>query len=243
MPRTAAILVIGNEILSGKIRDENVGYLAPRLFALGVDLRRVIMCPDDVDVIVRDLDALRTAHDFVLTTGGIGPTHDDVTLKAVAKAMGQKIVRSPEIVRLVTKHFGDKTTEGHLRMADVPEGATLIRSGEMPWPTVSIENVYVFPGVPQILHLKFPLLEDRLRADAPFVSRMLYTKADEFELADLLDEAAAAHPKVVIGSYLAWGAPDYAVKLTFDGTDEAAVTSALDHVRAGIADGKIVHVE
>ena len=97
--------------------------------------------------------------------------------------------------------------------------------------------------MPQILRLKFPILRDRLRADAPFVSRALYTKADEFELADLLDQAAAAHPKVIIGSYLTWDEPDYAVKLTFDGTDEVAVEEALKHVREGIAEGKVVRVE
>ncbi len=243
MARSAAILVIGNEILSGKIRDENVHYLTKELFAIGVTVRRVIMCPDEIEVIAADLNALREAHDVVFTTGGVGPTHDDVTLEAVARALGRKIVRASEIERMVRKHFGDETTEGHLRMADVPEGATLVRSGEMPWPTVQIENVYVFPGVPQILHLKFPVLRDRLRSDTQFVSRLLFTHADEFELADLLDEAASAHPKVIIGSYLAWDAPDYAVRLTFDGTDEDAVDAALNHVRAGIADGKIVDVE
>ncbi len=243
MARTAAILVIGNEILSGKIRDENVPYLASELFALGVALRRVIICPDEIEVIASDLNALRADHDVVFTTGGVGPTHDDVTLEAVAHALGRGITRSPEIERMVRKHFGDETTEGHLRMADVPEGASLVRSGEMPWPTVEVENVYVFPGVPQILHRKFPVLRERLRSDAPFVSRVLYTHADEFELADLLDEAAQAHPRVIIGSYLAWDAPDYAVRLTFDGTDGDAVTAAFDHVRAGIADGKIVRVE
>lgn len=243
MASTAAILVIGNEILSGKIRDENVPYLAEELFGLGVELRRVVMCRDDVQVIADEVNALRRDHDVVFTTGGVGPTHDDVTLEAVAHAFGRKLSRAPDIERLVRKHFGERTTEGHLRMADIPEGATLVRSGEMPWPTVLVDGVYVFPGVPQILRMKFPVLRDRLRADAPFVSRALFTKADEFELADLLDEAAAAHPEVAIGSYLAWDAAEYAVKLTFDGREREAVDAAVAHLVGGIDPLKLVRVE
>ena len=243
MASTAAILVIGNEILSGKIRDANVPYLAEELFGLGVELHRVVMCRDDVAVIADEVNLLRASHDVVFTTGGVGPTHDDVTLEAVALAFGRQLARAGDIERLIRGHFGDRTTEGHLRMADIPEGATLVRSGEMPWPTVLVENVYIFPGVPEILRMKFPVLRDQLRADAPFVSRRLFTKADEFELADILDEAAAAHPEVSIGSYLAWDTTEYAVKLTFDGKDAEAVDAAVAHLVDGIDPEKLVRVE
>jgi molybdenum cofactor synthesis domain-containing protein len=171
LARTAAALIIGNEILTGKVQEQNVAFLAKELFALGVALRRVVVCVDEIDVIVADLDALRTTHDVVFTSGGVGPTHDDVTIAAIAKAFGRKVVRAPEMEWLIRKYYAERVTDGHLRMADVPEGATLVRSAEMPWPTVQIENVYVLPGVPEIFRAKFPVLRDRLREGAPFVSR------------------------------------------------------------------------
>jgi molybdenum cofactor synthesis domain-containing protein len=243
MARTAAALIIGNEILTGKIEEKNVAYLARELFLLGIALRRAVVCVDDVEVIATELDALRAAHDLVFTSGGIGPTHDDVTVEAVARAFGRPVVRSREIVELIHRHFGDAVREEHLRMADVPEGATLVRSGEMPWPTVAMDNVYVLPGVPEIFRMKFPVLRDRLREGGGFVSRALYTRADEFELAAPLAEVARQHPDVAIGSYLAWDAPDYAVKLTFDGMDRDAVTRALDGVVAALDASKIVRIE
>lgn len=243
MARTAAALIIGNEILTGKVEEANLGYLAKELFALGVSLSRVIVCPDEVDVIVSDLNALRAAHDVVFTSGGVGPTHDDVTLEAVGKALGRQIVRSREIEQMIRHYFGDRTTEDHLRMADVPEGAMLVRNADVPWPTVIVENVYVFPGVPEIFRVKFPVLRDRLRADAPFVSRSLYTTCDEFELAGPLSQVAADHPEVTIGSYLRWKEPDYKVKLTFDGRDRAAVERAFDAMCANIPADKLVRVE
>ncbi len=243
MAQTAAALIIGNEILTGKIQDQNVSYLARELFELGVTLRRVVVCPDEVDVIVRDLDDLRGTHDVVFTSGGIGPTHDDVTLVAVAKALGRKLIRSQEIELMIRRFFGDGTTEGHLRMADVPEGAALVRSGDAPWPTVAVDNVYVFPGVPEIFRMKFPMLKDRLRADAPFVSRAIYTGADEFEIADALGRVAAEHPNVTIGSYLRWREPDYRVKLTFDGRDPDAVERAFTAMRDAIPPDKLVRTE
>jgi molybdenum cofactor synthesis domain-containing protein len=243
MTRTAAALVIGNEILTGKIQESNVAFLAKELFALGVRLRRVVVCPDEVSVIAADLTALREAHDVVFTSGGVGPTHDDVTIEAVAQALDREVVRSAELERLVRGYFGARTTEEHLRMADVPAGAELIRSGEMPWPTVAVENVYVFPGVPEIFRAKFPVIRDRLRTDAPFVSRAVYAHADEFELAPLLDAVAAAHPAVAIGSYLRWGKADYRVKLTIDGSDRSAVDQAVEALLAGLPPDQLHSVE
>ena len=243
MARTAAALIIGNEILTGKVRDENLPYLAGELFDLGVSLRRVIVCPDEVDTIVADLDELRGAHDVVFTSGGVGPTHDDVTLEAVGKSLGRQLVRSREIELMIRHYFGDRVTEGHLRMADVPDGATLVRNADVPWPTVIIENVYIFPGVPEIFRAKFPVLRDRLRADAPFVSRALYTTCDEFELAPMLTRVAEEHTAVGIGSYLRWNEPSYRVKLTFDGRDGEAVEAAFEAMVAQIPEGKLVRTE
>lgn len=243
MPRTAAILVIGNEILTGKVKDENVSILATEFFALGVSLRRVIVCPDEVEVIAREVNRLRSEHDFVITTGGVGPTHDDVTIEGVALAFEKPVVRSAEMESLLRAHYKNRITEGHLRMANMPEGAELVRNAAIPWPTVAMENVYVFPGVPELLKLKFPVLRERLRDGASFVTRAVYTMCDEGEIAELLTSLVVAHPDVSIGSYIQWRGTDYTTKLTFDAKDAAAAQSAADAFVFGIAKDKFVRSE
>lgn len=243
MARNAAALVIGNEILTGKVPEKNVAFLAKELFALGVRLERVIVCPDVVAVIADDLTALRTGHDIVFTSGGVGPTHDDVTMEAVALSLGRRIIRSSELEELVRGYFGDGTTEGHLRLADVPEGSELISSAETKWPTVLADNVYVFPGVPEMFQRKFASIRDRLRAPAAFISRAIYTHADEFELAPLLNAVTVAHPEVTIGSYLKWGESEFRVKLTFDGTGAGEVDRAVEALLAGLAEERVFRVE
>ncbi|MBK8169503.1 MAG: competence/damage-inducible protein A [Sandaracinaceae bacterium] len=240
MARTAAILIIGNEILTGKVKDQNVALLAAEFFALGVSLRRVVVCPDEVEVIARDVNELRLTHDFVITTGGVGPTHDDVTIQGVAAAFGRNITRSAEMEERLRAHYKERITEGHLRMADMPEGADLVRNAEVPWPTVAVENVFIFPGVPELLKLKFPVLRDRLRDGAPFATRAVYTLCDEGEIAELLISLVKAHPEVAIGSYIKWRGTDYTTKLTFDGKDSGAVDRAADALIAAIPQEKLV---
>src|SRR5262245_59459598 len=156
MARKAAALIIGNEILTGKIQETNMRELATELFQLGISLERVVICRDEVDTIAADLELLRRRHDVVFTTGGVGPTHDDVTHRAVAQCFGRRLVRSHELESLIRGALGDRCTEGHLLMADIPEGAKLISSKEVRWPTVLIENVFVLPGLPKVFRLKLP---------------------------------------------------------------------------------------
>src|SRR5262245_46798392 len=150
MARTAAALIIGNEILTGKIREENLSFLGAELFGMGIALRRVIVCPDDVEIIASDLNLFRTTQDLVFMSGVVGPTHDDVTLPAVALAFDRPLARSSLIEGLIRGYWGERTTEEHLRMADVPEGANLLYNPDMPWPVITVENVFVLPGVPEI---------------------------------------------------------------------------------------------
>jgi molybdenum cofactor synthesis domain-containing protein len=244
MARTAAALIIGNEILSGKVSEQNVFVMAKELFALGVELRRIVVCPDEVPVIVRDLRELSSTHDIVITSGGIGPTHDDVTIKAVAAAFDSKVVRSPQYEALLRTHYGDRVTPMHLRMAEVPEGARLISTPETSWPTVVMKNVYVFPGVPQIFQFKFPVMRDELKDSQRFYSHAAYVGLDEPALAPLLDTLAAEHPHVNIGSYLHWGDDaDYRTKLTIDGRDRDAVEACFREMVAGIPAEKLVRSE
>ena len=155
MPKTAGIILIGNEILSGKIRDENAAYLCRELRALGVDVRRIAVIPDEVGLIADEVATFTKAFDLVFTSGGVGPTHDDVTIEGVARAMAVPVVRHPELVALLERYYRGKVTEAALRMAEIPEGAELVTGGTLRFPTVLMRNVYVLPGVPEIFRQKF----------------------------------------------------------------------------------------
>lgn len=243
MSRSAAALIIGNELLTGKIQEGNLRFLGEELFALGIVLERAIICRDDIPVIVKDLNQLRATHELVFTSGGVGPTHDDVTLVAVAQAFGRELVRAPEIESLIRNYYGASTTEDHLRMADIPDGAQLIASGEMPWPTVAIGNVYLFPGVPEIFRMKWPVLRERLRAGTGFHSRAVFAMCDEGVIAAALGEVAARNPHLFIGSYPHFRSADYRLKLTVDGSDAHSVTTVLNEIVALLPPDTVVRVE
>ena len=241
MARTAAALIIGNELLTGKIQETNLRELATVLFELGISLERTVICRDDVPTIVSDLTALRTSHDVVFTTGGVGPTHDDVTHVAVARSFGRDLYRCPELEDLIRTALGDRCTEGHLLMADIPEGSRLMRSREVRWPTVVVDNVFVLPGLPKVFRMKLPALRDTLQGEElPFLSRALYTTCDEGELAQSMAAIAASHNGVEIGSYPVTDRTDYRVKLTIDGTDQASIDRAAADLLATIPSEKVV---
>jgi molybdenum cofactor synthesis domain-containing protein len=230
--RTAAALIIGNELLSGKVTEANLSVLSTMLRELGIQLVRVVMVPDDVDVIAREVKALSRDHDCLVTSGGIGPTHDDVTIEAVAKAFGVNVVASAVMESMLRAHYGARCTDGHLRMALVPEGAALETNAEVSWPTVRFGNTWVMPGIPEVFKMKLPVVRERLAAmlgkAAPFVSHAVYTKMDEGDLKPLLDHVVLAYADVVVGSYPKWLDPAYKTKLTFDGRDHARVLAARD---------------
>jgi molybdopterin-biosynthesis enzyme MoeA-like protein len=179
----------------------------------------------------------------VFTSGGVGPTHDDVTLPAVAKAFDRTLVRAPEIEQLIRGYHGERTTEDHLRMADVPEGARLIASLDVPWPTVAIENVYVMPGVPEIFRMKFGALRSELSGGRSFVTGAVYTQCDEGEIAAQLAAVAARYPDTFVGSYPRFRGSEYKLKLTVDGEDELRVKAALADITAFIPRDKLVRIE
>jgi molybdopterin-biosynthesis enzyme MoeA-like protein len=220
--------VIGNEILSGKVEEANVVVLARTLRGLGVELRRVVVILDDVDEIAREVQALARAHDWLFTSGGVGPTHDDMTVAGVAKAFGVEETEEPRLAAILRDHYKERCTEGHLRMARVPRGAALESSDDIRWPTVRFDNVWLMPGVPEIFRMKLPLIVRRLGAGRRFVSRAVFTNMDEGDLRPLLDAVVARFGDVGVGSYPKWEDPTYRTKLTFDGRDEARVDEARD---------------
>jgi molybdenum cofactor synthesis domain-containing protein len=241
--RTAAALIIGNELLTGKIADANVLVLARALRLLGVQLKRVVMVLDEIEVIAEEVRALSSSHDWLFTSGGVGPTHDDVTIDAVARAFGTTVVSSAPMEQMLRDAYGDKLTDGHLLMARIPEGARLASNAKMPWPTVVMQNVWVLPGVPEIFQAKIPLIREELGADQPFVSHAVFTTLDEGTLKPMLDSVVAAHPDIEIGSYPRWGGFEYRTKLTFDGVDPTRVQAARDAFAASLPEGAVVRVE
>ncbi len=239
---TAAALVVGNEILSGKIEEKNLAVLARFLREHGVELLRTEIVPDELGTIADATKRLAATHDWVFTSGGVGPTHDDVTIEAVARAFGKPASVHPDLKAMLEAHYGDRLTEAHLRMALAPEGAILERTAEVAWPVLRLGNVWMLPGVPEIFRAKVLVLAERLPRGQAYVSLSVLTHKDESEIKALLDDAVAAFPDVSIGSYPRWHPPGAAVvaasedtyrtKITFDGRVESRVFAARNHFQA-----------
>ena len=227
--KTAAIVVIGNEILTGKSEDKNASFLIGEMYDLGVALKRIVVIPDDVDVIATAVRECARDFDYVFTSGGVGPTHDDVTIEGVARAFGREVVRHPELEAMLRGYFGDGINEARLRMADAPDGSELIREGDLRWPVLAVQNVIVLPGVPELFRKKFEAIRERFRA-APFFVHVIYTREDEFDIASRLDDVAARHSDVDIGSYPTFTNQDYKVKITLESKAQDSLERARDQL-------------
>lgn len=239
---TAAIVVIGNEILTGKSQDQNAAFLTRELRQLGVELGRIVIIPDDPEDISRTVRECAGRFDLVFTSGGIGPTHDDVTIDGVARAFGRRVVRYPELEALIRGYFGDGVDEVRLRMADAPEGALLIKPEGSRWPILAVENVYVLPGVPELFRSKFAAMRERFRVN-PFHIRTVYTLQDEFDIAEGLNRLAADHQAVIVGSYPNFTREDYRVMVTLESKEAEATERALAELLAMLEPGALVRTE
>jgi molybdenum cofactor synthesis domain-containing protein len=201
---TAALAVIGDEILSGRTQDLNVAQVAQWLNEQGIRLAEVRIIPDDIGRIAETVNALRTSHDYLFTTGGIGPTHDDITVDAMAAAFGVSVVVHPEARKILEDYYRDRPgglTEARLRMARVPEGAELIPNPYSGGPGVKMDNVYILAGVPNIAASMLEALNGKLEGGRPVVSVTVGARAAESDVADLLRETEDSNPGVAIGSY------------------------------------------
>lgn len=222
---TAAILVIGNEVLSGKIEEKNARFLIGELRELGVALQCILTIPDEPEVIAAAVKDLAARFEFVFTSGGVGPTHDDVTISSIARAFNKPIVRHPELEGMLRRYFGEAIDETRLRMADVPEGAELVYGADLKYPVMACGNVFIFPGVPELFRKKFTAIRERFRV-APFYLLIIHSLEDEFDIATRLQVVADTHPDVAIGSYPNFVTPEYKVKLTLESKIEAEVNAA-----------------
>jgi molybdenum cofactor synthesis domain-containing protein len=232
---TAAVLLIGDEILSGRTKDKNLGFLADFLNALGIDLKEARVVSDVEDEIVAAVNALRQRYTYVFTTGGIGPTHDDITADAIARAFGVAIDHHPDAVRILMAYFkeiGREPNEARLRMARIPVGATLIDNPVSKAPGFQMGNVFVMAGVPKIMNAMMDDVAKRLTKGVPMQSRSIEFRGGEGDVAKPLGDIQKAHPGVVIGSYPFQAADGFATNLVLRSRDAAALEQALVAVKA-----------
>lgn len=234
---TAAVLVVGNEILSGRTKDANLAYLAERLSALGIPLREARVVADEPDDIVDAVNALRARYTYVFTTGGIGPTHDDITAENIARAFGVPLLRHPDAVRRLQAHYANPAdlNEARLRMANVPEGGTLIDNPVSAAPGFRIGNVFVMAGVPRIMQAMFEGLAPNLQGGAPVESRTVACDLGEGVIAAGLARVAADFPDLTVGSYPYFRAGVFGTSLVVRGTDPVRLEAAADAIMAVVA--------
>jgi molybdenum cofactor synthesis domain-containing protein len=242
MPKTAGIILVGNELLSGKTADANAAYLCRELRQLGVDVRRICVIPDEVEVIAADVASQSRQLDLVFTSGGVGPTHDDVTIEGVARALGVPVVQHPALVTLLQEVYTTELNEARLKMAEVPEGAELIDAGGLLFPVVMAGNVYILPGVPEIFREKFAAIRDRFR-DEPIHLTSVFVRMSEGTLADFLNELLRGYPKLLLGSYPEFSNPEYKVKVTLESRDRVYLGKAVQDFLGRLPKSAVVRVE
>ena len=230
---TAAVVVIGDEILSGRTQDANLPWLAGRLGSLGIPVVEARVVGDRTEAIVDAVNTLRTRHTYVFTSGGIGPTHDDITTEAVAAAFGVPVVRSPAAQALLEGHYEPgKLNAARLRMADVPRGASLVENPVSKAPGYRMDNVFVFAGIPRILQAMFNGIAPTLTGGAPLQTRAVSCAVGEGDLSAGLGAIQADFPDLSLGSYPFVRGGRFGSSVVIRGTDTARLDAARDAVHA-----------
>jgi molybdenum cofactor synthesis domain-containing protein len=240
--QTAGLIVIGNEILSGKVVDTNSAFLAQQLRSLGVSLRRMVVVPDEVELIAAEVRVMQHAVDVLFTSGGVGPTHDDVTIAGVARGLGRAVLRHPALEGLLRGYFGADVNEARLKLAEVVEGTELEYHGQSSFPTFRVENIYVLPGIPEIFREKVLALRSRLATD-PFHLRVVYMREMESTIAVYLNRTLEQFPELLLGSYPKLNDPEYQVRITLESKDRQYVERALEALLTMLPPSAVVRTE
>jgi molybdenum cofactor synthesis domain-containing protein len=242
---TAAVLLIGDEVLSGRTKDKNLGFIADYLTAMGIDLKEARVVSDSEEAIVEAVNALRARYTYVFTTGGIGPTHDDITSDAIAKAFGTGISHHPEAVAILTKYFteiGREVNEARMRMARVPDGASLIHNAVSKAPGFRMENVFVMAGVPKVMQAMMDEIAPLLAKGKPMASKTIRFLGGEGDIARPLKDVQVTYPSVVIGSYPFETPEGFATNLVLRSRNDDDLSAACKAVAAAadmlVKDGK-----
>ncbi|WP_457090029.1 competence/damage-inducible protein A [Microvirga sp. P5_D2] len=225
---TAALLIIGDEILTGRTKDKNIGYIAEYLTGIGIDLREVRVVPDVEEEIVAAVNALRSRYTYLFTTGGIGPTHDDITADCIAKAFGVGIDHDPRAVAMLRERYQpDELNEARMRMARIPDGADLIENSISKAPGFHIGNVFVMAGVPSIMQAMLDIIAPGLQTGARMIIETIEAEGlAEGIYAEGLAQIATAHPGVSIGSYPSFSTAGFRNQIVVRGKDSAEVAAA-----------------
>lgn len=230
---TAALVIIGNEVLSGRTKDANTAFLGEKLNAQGVRLLEVRIVRDDYAAIAEAVNILRARVDYVFTTGGIGPTHDDITSEAIARAFGVKVVEHPEAIARLTRHYASSDfTPARRRMACVPEGATLIDNPVSAAPGFRMENVLVMAGVPKIMQAMFDSIAHELSGGAPLLSRTIRTNLPEGRIAESLGKLQEQFADIEIGSYPHMNVNGPNVRVVLRGIDRVRLDAVVESLAA-----------
>lgn len=229
-PRSAALLVVGDEILSGEVDDQNTPFLTRRLWELGILVERVVIVGDRREVIADELRRMVPTHDFVLVTGGMGPTHDDVTRQAVAEALDLPLEAHGEARELLSADYGERLTPSEAAMAELPRGSRVMRGRQQLAFAFRVQSVIVFPGVPVLLQDIFEMAAELLLS-SPFYKETLWLRGKEGDFSEPLGEIQCAHPDVGIGSYPVFVDGRYRCKLVLRSRDAAALRRATDDIQ------------
>ncbi len=236
-------MIIGSEVLSAKVQDLNGPLLARRLRDRGIALRSISIVPDEIDAIVEAVGHARAAARYVFTSGGIGPTHDDVTVRGVALALGRKVVRLALLEQMVRDHYGESIAPEALRLAEAPEGTELLWREGIWYPILHCEEVYLLPGVPQLFKHQLEAVLGRLEG-VPVSLRNLYLNAEEPEIAHVLDRIALELPQVAIGSYPEFDrSAGYRVKVTVENAEAAIVEAVVTRLERELPPGSILRID
>jgi len=242
MSKTAGIVIIGNEVLSGKTRDTNSHFFCTELRQLGVEVQKISTIQDDIETIGKEVATFSDRFDYVFTSGGVGPTHDDVTIEGVAHGLGVRVVRHPDIERRMRQRLGDQVNEARLRMANVPEGATLLAT-EAPFAAiVKIRNIYILPGIPRILEERFHAIKETFR-DTPYYLKNVFVRYGEGIIASILNELLVNFPNLMLGSYPVLDLPEYKVKVTLESKDSDYLEQALRALIASLPPDAVHRVD
>jgi len=240
--KTAGIIIIGNEILSGKVQDANSFYLTSELRALGVDVKKISVIPDEIEVIGREAVEFSRRYDYVFTSGGVGPTHDDVTMSGIANGFGVKLVENSEIREFLCSRYKSDLNSAIIKMTMVPEGSKVTCSGNIRFPVISFKNIFIFPGIPEYLRNKFPLIREMFRSTA-FNLKRLYLNCHEAEIADILNKVVEGNKDVAFGSYPILGESDYRVIITAESKFNDHLEKSLDELLDKLPKEIIVRIE
>jgi molybdenum cofactor synthesis domain-containing protein len=239
---TAAALIIGDEILTGKVRDMNGPALIDFFRDLGVSLRRLVYIGDTIDEIAAEVRDCSERFEAVVTSGGVGPTHDDRTVAAVASAFDTPVIRHPDLESMIRAYWGERFTESALRMAEIPDGARLLYSGDGLLPLVVFRNVYLLPGIPKLFTAKLPALRHEMEG-TPLVIGSIYLRSDESRVAPILSQVDDEFPGVKIGSYPRFDDSEYRIWITVEAADRDSVSTAVARLKELLPSEEILRVE